>query len=114
MRELTTIEELKGCLSASEANPVFLFKHSTVCPVSSSAHQEVKRFLEGEGEAPEFYLVKVIESRPVSGEVAKRIGLTHQSPQLILVKDRSAVWSASHYEITGEAIRSALAQLESA
>jgi len=112
VQELSTLEELESCLSASEENPVFLFKHSTTCPISGAAHQEVTRFVESEEASPEFYLVKVIQAKPVSNEIAGRLGVTHQSPQLILVRDRSAVWSTSHYDITGDSIRGAIAQQE--
>jgi bacillithiol system protein YtxJ len=63
----------------------------------------------GEG-GPPVFLVKVIESRPVSNAVAERLGVEHKSPQLILLLDGAARWSASHYEITVDRIREAVAE----
>ena len=61
----------------------------------------------GEGGAP-FFLVKVIESRSISDEVAATLDVAHQSPQLILVRDRKACWDASHGAIDGRSIEAAL------
>jgi len=109
VKELTTIEEWEACLSASDASPLFVFKHSTRCPISTAAYSAVTRHIAQAGETgPEFYLVKVIESRPVSSAIAEKLGVEHKSPQLILVKGRQAVWSASHYGINGENIEEAV------
>lgn len=109
MKELIDIEELEACLAASNAAPVVIFKHSTACPISAGAYQNVQRFLsQPPGDCPEFYLVKVIESRPVSNEIASRLGVQHKSPQIILVKDGQPLWSASHYGIHVDAIAAAL------
>ena len=109
MQEITTEDMLEKALEESASNPVFIFKHSTTCPVSASAHRRASAWIEDQGGAvPAFYIVKVIESRPVSNEIASRLGVTHQSPQLILLKDRAAVWNASHGKITAEAITAAL------
>lgn len=40
-------------------------------------------------------LVKVIESRPVSNQIAEDLGVKHESPQVIYVKDKAKYWTAS-------------------
>ncbi len=112
MIPLNSIEDLNACLAASEQGPVFIFKHSTACPISGGAHQRVTSFISKSGEEtlPPFYMVKVIEARPVSNAIAEALGVRHQSPQLLLVKDRKALWNASHHGVHGEAIASALGE----
>ncbi|MCC6142484.1 MAG: bacillithiol system redox-active protein YtxJ [Candidatus Hydrogenedentes bacterium] len=106
---MTTQDELAQAIEHSHREPVFIFKHSTSCPISSAAHQRVRKYIEQAGEnAPAFYLVKVIESRPVSNEIAQRLGVTHQSPQLILVRDGKRVWDRSHGAIDAASIDAAL------
>jgi bacillithiol system protein YtxJ len=56
-------------------------------------------------------MVKVIESRPVSNAIAEKLAVTHQSPQLILLHSGQEVWNASHHNITGENIESALGEI---
>jgi bacillithiol system protein YtxJ len=105
VKELRSIEEIEGVFSESAERPVFIFKHSTACPISAAAHRRVSQYLETResGGAP-FYLVKVIESRPVSNLIAEELGVKHQSPQLILVRAGKAVWNVSHAAISAEAI----------
>ena len=111
MKELTTIEEWESCLVGSAAKPMFILKHSTRCPISAAAHDAVTRYIaKAAGEGPEFHLVKVIESRPVSNAVAEALGVEHKSPQLILIRNGQSVWSASHYGINAENIAEAVKQ----
>ncbi len=106
VKELTRVDELDPVLQATAGAPVFIFKHSTTCPVSAAAHRQVAAYLEAAGDtAPPFYLVKVIESRPLSNEIASRLSVVHQSPQLIRVDGGEAVWNASHGGITVDSIR---------
>jgi len=106
MQEIIDGAGLKRAMEASQTTPIFLFKHSTTCPISSAAYREVESYLDrvGEGAKPVVYLVKVIESRPVSNAIAAQTGVTHQSPQVILVNGEEAVWNASHSGIRSEAM----------
>jgi len=56
-------------------------------------------------------LVRVIEERPVSLGLADRIGLRHESPQAILIKDGKPLWHDSHYRITVDALKAAVARI---
>jgi len=74
----------------------------------------VRRYEAGDGPGrPPLYMVKVVESRPVSDEIARSLNGQHKSPQLILVKNGRAVWSTSHYNITSENIQDAVDQFHS-
>ncbi len=109
MIELSEESELQTLLSESRRGPVFVLKHSTTCPVSAGAFRRVSAYLEDKGEdAAPFYLVKVIESRPLSNAIARESGIQHASPQLILFKEGQARWNTSHGAITSDAIESAL------
>lgn len=110
MKEITTLDDLNQALDASAQQPVFLFKHSTACPISSGARDKVTEFISRRRaeNLPPFFMVKVIEARTISNRIADDLGIRHQSPQLILIKDRKAVWSASHYGINPETIGDAL------
>ncbi|MCP5050956.1 MAG: bacillithiol system redox-active protein YtxJ [bacterium] len=91
------------------------FKHSTRCPISAGAKVEMDGFLENNRSGGEFNydyeLVDVISNRPRSSEVAEQLGVRHESPQLIIADDNNNVlWSASHYSITEESIKKAVAE----
>ena len=106
MNELSTDEDLAKAL---EAQPAFLFKHSTTCPISARAHQRVTEWLgTAPDSAPPIHLVKVIEARPLSNAIAERVGVTHASPQLMLIAEGKAVWDASHGMIDDVSIEEAI------
>jgi bacillithiol system protein YtxJ len=115
VNEITTLEQLDDVLNATADQPAFILKHSTACPVSFGALRRTKEYLEksraAEADLPPFYLIKVIESRPVSNALAQRLGVEHKSPQLILVDQGRAAWHTSHFDINGESIEKALQAL---
>jgi bacillithiol system protein YtxJ len=86
-----------------------IFKHSSRCSISAAVRSDVERFAEKHPHVP-VHLVLVIEDRPVSSEVAARLGIRHESPQAILVRDGAAVWSASHFDITAASLAEAWAR----
>ncbi|MNI81993.1 hypothetical protein D3C73_1386590 [compost metagenome] len=107
--KLGSTPELAEALALSEDQPLLIFKHSTRCPISAGAYEQMQSYLRGEPEEPVTYaLIDVIESRDVSGEVAAKLGIEHQSPQAILVKNGKAVWNTSHSRITETALKEIL------
>lgn len=110
--EIASMEQLDRVLAESENAPLFLFKHSTSCPISYGAHRRLNDYLQKSAETgaavPATYLIKVIESRPISNAIAERLGVPHKSPQLLLVDHGRCRWNTSHYDITAENIDAAL------
>jgi len=110
LKELLELDDLNEVWEASEKKPVLLFKQSTTCPISANAFSEFNNFLEDNDAADvEAFFVKVRETRPVSNQIAEDLGIQHQSPQIFIVKDKEAVWNASHNKITVDSIKEALA-----
>ncbi len=112
MTEITTIDQLDACLKGSDDKPLFIFKHSTRCPISSGANARVREFIESgraSGEAaPEIYLLKVVESRAVSNALADRLRVPHQSPQLLFIDKGKCTWNTSHHNINANNIEKAI------
>lgn len=101
VKEIQSIEEWNTALEGSSTRPLVVFKHSTTCPVSANAYDEFNKFLNNNENADaDFVLVKVIESRPVSNQIAEDVAVKHESPQIILVKNKEKYWSATHWAIT--------------
>jgi bacillithiol system protein YtxJ len=50
------------------------------------------------------YLVDVIGQRPLSREIAARLAITHESPQVLLFRNGGVAWHASHYDVTAESL----------
>ncbi|MFD1956995.1 bacillithiol system redox-active protein YtxJ [Paenibacillus thailandensis] len=101
LREIQTIEEWNAAFEGSASHPLVVFKHSTTCPVSANAYREVTDYLNDKPRSDaEYVLVKVIESRPVSNQIAEDTGVKHESPQIMLIQDKAKVWSATHWSVT--------------
>ena len=108
LKELFEIDDLEEVWEASKQKPTLLFKQSTTCPVSANAFEEFQQFLKENSEDLAAYFVTVRESRPVSNKIAEDLGVVHQSPQIILIKDNEAIWDTSHMNITVDTIKEAL------
>lgn len=106
MKQINSVEEWNDALGRTVETPLVLFKHSTRCPVSAEAYEQ---FLAHFNKEPvpqfEYALVLVVESRPVSNAVAEDLNLKHESPQVILIKDKQAVWHTSHWRITSSSLK---------
>jgi len=103
-KELHSIEELDQFVAGEGKR--LLFKHSTICPISTSAYEEFQSFLQ-EQEVPAAVIL-VREDRPVSNEVADRFAIKHESPQIFLLDGGQVKWHTSHWKITKDAIVEAL------
>lgn len=86
----------------SNERPVVIFKHSLTCPISAAAYEQMAEF---DGEVA---LVEVQRARELSDEIEQRLGLEHESPQAIVLRNGKAVWNASHFKITAEAVAEAV------
>lgn len=96
LRELNderALEEVRGNEVA------ILYKHSTRCPTSWSAKRQVERFLDQSTGTP-VYVVDVIQNRSLSMQIAKDLGIKHESPQVILLRSGEVVEHVSHHKIT--------------
>ena len=105
--ELRQDRDLEQLLERSKTSPVLIFKHSTQCPISAHVYSEFTAFAESSG-ALDCGLVLVIENRILSKKIAERLGVRHESPQAIVVKDGRATWHASHWSITAGSLSEAL------
>jgi bacillithiol system protein YtxJ len=108
-REITTEAEWEQALNASGDKPLLVLKHSTRCPVSTAALEEYEAYLQDQpAEGVDYVLVKVVEARPVSNKIAEDLGVKHESPQMLLVKDKSKYWTTSHWSVTKKHMQAVL------
>ncbi|CAA9534562.1 MAG: hypothetical protein AVDCRST_MAG73-1256 [uncultured Thermomicrobiales bacterium] len=96
-------DALDALWERSGAEPVVLFKHDPFCSISLVAYQEVANL------GRDVAVVDVARAKALAKDVAKRTGVRHESPQVIVLRDGAAAWDASHWDITANAIADALA-----
>jgi len=109
-QQLTTEADLDAVIERSHTVPCVIFKHSTRCSISSMAKSRFERNWDIDEAEIEPYYLDLIAYRPVSNKIAETLGVVHQSPQVILIKNGKATYNTSHNDITVEALKSILNQ----
>ncbi|TDE49797.1 bacillithiol system redox-active protein YtxJ [Flavobacterium sp. GT3P67] len=99
--ELTDIGQLNEIITISNEKPVVIFKHSTRCSVSRMALKQFENEFNSSDKVTPYFL-DLIEYRAISNAIADQFGVTHQSPQLIVIKDGKAIYNVSHSDIDAE------------
>lgn len=99
--ELTDLGQLSEIIAMSNEKPAAIFKHSTRCSVSRMALKQFENEFNSSDKVTPYFL-DLIAYRDISNEIASRFGVTHQSPQLILIKEGKAVYNVSHSDIDAE------------
>jgi bacillithiol system protein YtxJ len=100
IREKSALEE------ALASDLYLLFKHSPACPVSGRAFAAYGEFNEEYPEVPTGW-IDVIAQRPWSQWVASETGITHESPQALVIRGGNVAWHESHLAITADALADA-------
>src|ERR1043166_7107171 len=110
LTRLQQVAELETLIAESESRPLVLFKHSRSCGVSAEALDELILHLSGSRGAADarYAMVTVQTHRDVSNAVAAKLGVRHETPQAIVVRDGRAIWSASHFRVNDADILNAL------
>jgi bacillithiol system protein YtxJ len=112
MRHLHAIADLDEAVRHSFDRPIVIFKHSITCGTSMMALEELEELTALEP-AAEVFVVAIPFARAVSTEIAKRFGVRHESPQVLIVRDGAVAWHASHFRVTRDEIVSAISRTAS-
>jgi len=48
----------------------------------------------------DFHFVNIQQNRALSNEIADRFGIRHESPQLLVIRNKTAVFNTSHSSIS--------------
>jgi bacillithiol system protein YtxJ len=96
--ELTELEQLEAIINQSEEQPVLIFKHSTRCSISRFALKQFENEFDLQDKIAPYYL-DLLNHRDISNEIALHFKVQHQSPQILLLKNRAVVYDTSHENI---------------
>jgi bacillithiol system protein YtxJ len=105
---LKHVEQLDRLIGESQTRPLLLFKHSHTCGTSLEALDELVAHLNQTSTGAQYAMVTVQTHRDVSNAVATRLGVRHETPQALLIRDGRVVWSASHFSVTASAVQDAI------
>ncbi len=99
---LNNISQLDEIKENSNQRPQVIFKHSTRCSISSMVLKRLER--EGAPDSMDFYFLDLIKFRDISNHVSEMFDVSHESPQVLLIKNSECVYDESHYAISMDAL----------
>ncbi|HBK82121.1 MAG TPA: bacillithiol system redox-active protein YtxJ [Flavobacterium sp.] len=104
-KELKSLEELNDIDEISFSKSVVIFKHSTRCSISRFALKRFESDFDFDEEKIQWYLLDLLNHREISNEIAHRYQVVHQSPQIVVIKNRKAVFVATHEDIDADYLK---------
>ncbi len=105
---ISSLDTPEAVEDALRAPRLVLLKHSTRCPVSSWAWEQIQA-LHGAHPELEIAWIDVVGERTLSRDVAEHTGIPHESPQVIVILDGRVVHHASHMDVQRTEIEEVLA-----
>lgn len=92
--DLNSVQQLAEIKELSKTKAQVIFKHSTRCATSSMAKRRLER--NDPPEATDFYFLDLLKFRALSDKIAEDFAVTHESPQVLLIKNMECVYEESH------------------
>lgn len=112
MISIDTIQKCEELILQSQDVPIVIFKHSTRCPISSGANEEMMMLDEECQDKPvKIGKILVVEHREVSLYCAERLGIKHESPQVIIVHHGKVTFNDSHHRVRYDKLEPIVAKL---
>ena len=104
MENFISASSISEIVNHSSKEAVLIFIHSLTCSISAEAFRRIKVGLEEKLISYPTNIIIMQTERNLSNEIEKNLNIKHESPQIILVKNGQAVYSASHYDIEANKI----------
>lgn len=102
---LTDDTDIQQLEKESEDKMVVVFKHSTRCGISRLVLRNFEKNLNLPTEKTKLYFLDILNNRGISQEVASQFQVIHESPQVIVIKNKEVVHHASHSGISAKKIK---------
>lgn len=101
--------DVDEAIMASNTKPQIIYKHSPSCAVSYLSQRNLMGIDSDLSAHADFYVVDVISQRQISLYISKKIGIRHESPQLLIIVNGNVVWDGSHYQVQADVVSEFLA-----
>ena len=92
----------------NDTNYTVLLKHNTTCPISKGVLAQLKttnNIIEG---IDTIYVLDILANRRLSNAIEETYGITHESPQVLLIRYGACIYNQHGYKISAEDITDAL------
>lgn len=104
-KNITTDQDVNAILEASENKTQIIFKDSVTCGISAFAKERLTNGSDLLTETADFNYLDLLQYRSVSNYIASHLNVIHQSPQIIVLKNREVVFRDSHHSIEPKTIQ---------
>jgi len=101
---LNSLAQLSIIEEQSKTRTQVIFKHSTRCGISRMVMNQFVSAYDLDVKNIDLYYLDLLSYRDVSNEVGYKFQVIHQSPQILIIKNRLAVAHASHGAINDIAL----------
>jgi bacillithiol system protein YtxJ len=105
---ISGVDQLDQIDLISESQMVLIFKHSTRCSISSVALSRLER--QNPCNKLAYYFLDLLAYRNVSGAIAERYHVAHESPQVLIISQKECVYDESHSNIRPDDIEEWVSQ----
>jgi bacillithiol system protein YtxJ len=109
--QLRSVADFERALEESARRPLLIFKNSFTCGTSAAAFDELVDHMARSPADVRYAMVTVQTERAVSNAIAQRLGVRHETPQVLLVHNGRVEWSASHFRVNAVSLAQALSRL---
>jgi len=103
--QLERLEQLDEIAEISNAVPVLIFKHSTTCGISRMALRGFEKNYNYDKKKIEPYFLDLKQHRDISQAIAEKFNVRHESPQVLLIKNGTAIYHTSHSDIDASVLK---------
>lgn len=94
---LTTLEQVNKVIEDSQDKTQIIFKHSTSCGISGMVLRRITNtWSKVDDSMLDFNFLDLLAFRNISDEIASILNVMHESPQVIILKNREVVFHTSH------------------
>ena len=103
-KEITQELDVQNIIEKSASKPQIIYKHSVTCGISAHAKDKLINGSHLLIANADFNYLDLLRFRSISTLIGQKLKVTHQSPQIIVLKDRKVVHTTSHRAIEPAAI----------
>jgi bacillithiol system protein YtxJ len=96
---LESVDQLDNVIKNSTLKPKVIFKHSTRCGISRMVLRQFENDFKKNDDEVTFYFLDLLNYREVSADVASKLNVVHQSPQVIILYNKEILHTESHQGI---------------
>ena len=109
--QFTSLENQEQLKTISAAKGYHLIlKHNTTCPISKGVLERLQAEPRQIPQVETIHVLDLLAHRDLSGAIASRFGVPHQSPQLLLIRNGRCTYHEWGFDISAGVVSSVINQ----